>query len=190
MFCFLKNRVFPLYFVIPALLLLSGNALGHSCASLADWLFASNSPESKQYTWKNITVTEVYSHNGNLKEIHLIDPTDSRFFASAWLNHSVLSIAIRTKEGTARSSKLKGFSALEYMFPKFRGNIKSISSVWNYGDNLEKVNQLTTQDTTLNDAIAQTWSANAFRALNFNEFEVVSFQGQDGSYSSIKVRFY
>ncbi|MDZ8263104.1 SpvB/TcaC N-terminal domain-containing protein [Nostoc sp. ChiQUE01b] len=119
------------------------------------------------------------------------DTANQRFYAEGTVSpRGELSISIRTRLETGeRSILLRGAEQFQRILQFFQGKFTSIKGNWQYGTNLARVNELTGQGLTLEQAAAQTWTGQQATAAGFANVHVVASEGTSGAYTSVQVRF-
>jgi hypothetical protein len=75
------------------------------------------------------------------------------------------------------------------MMEHFGDNVRGIRGKWVSGTNLEIVNQLTAQGSSLAEAATRTWTANRARDFGFGRATIVKAEGEPGAYTNIEVSF-
>ncbi len=118
------------------------------------------------------------------------DTAHPRFSIRAYIERGFLRIDMRTvlPDGT-RSTVLNGTQEFSNIVNFFQGQFEGILSNWQYGTNLNRINELTADDMPVDQAARQAWSAQRAAEHGFTQVRVVEQAGTPGNYSVIKVSF-
>jgi hypothetical protein len=129
------------------------------------------------------------SIGGEMYRVH--DAANSKFYAQGRLgSHGELEIDLRTELQTGeKSAALKGREQFRNIVNFFRGGFSAIKGNWQFGTNLDKVNELTARGIPLEEAAAQTWSAEQARGFGFEKVRILEAVGRPGNYTTVKVLF-
>jgi hypothetical protein len=120
------------------------------------------------------------------------DSSNPRFYAEGVVNRrGELSVSIRTTlENGVRSKLLKGYEQFQKIVAFFGNHVQSIKGNWQFGSNLAKINELTIGGKlSLQEAAAQTWTAQQAGAAGFGRITVIGAEGTPGKYTTVQVLF-
>lgn len=91
----------------------------------------------------------------------------------------------------AADSPIRGTELFLRMMNAFGDDAKAIEGVWRKGSlpsiNIDKVNELTGQGVSLEDAVLHAWTVTRARKLGFTKVSVAHQQGSPGNYRKIDV---
>jgi hypothetical protein len=95
----------------------------------------------------------------------------------------------------AEGSPVRGTDMFKQMMEHYGSEVKGIRGFWvsransPTNKNLGKVNQLTGQGMSLEDAVRQAWTANRAKDFGFTNIRIVDHRGTAGNYEMIEVVF-
>jgi hypothetical protein len=97
--------------------------------------------------------------------------------------NGTVTFAIEAGQG----SPIRGTELFDNMMRSFGADAQAIRGVWRAGTNLDKVNELTAQGMSLEEAVQHAWTVTRARRLGFSKTAVVLQEGQPGQYAAIDV---
>jgi hypothetical protein len=129
------------------------------------------------------------SITGVMYRVH--DAANSKFYAQGRLgSHGELEIDLRTELADgSKSTALKGHEQFRNIVNFFKGSFKAIKGNWQFGANLDKVNLLTGQGMSIEEAAGKTWTAEQARSFGYDKIRVADVAGTPGQYTAVKVFF-
>jgi hypothetical protein len=85
---------------------------------------------------------------------------------------------------------VRGTDLFDRMMQHFGDKVQGVWGMWPKGTNLDKVNELTAQGITLQEAVTRTWTANRARAFGFSKAIICEEPvGTPGAYTKVLVKF-
>jgi hypothetical protein len=99
--------------------------------------------------------------------------------------NGVVSFAIEA----GKDSLVSGTEMFSNMMNRFGSRVRGIQGNWSHGDNLARVNALTSAGVPLEQAVSQTWTASRAAMWGLRNAAVQAAEGRPGAYTRVQVLF-
>ncbi len=124
------------------------------------------------------------------KSLLIEDESISECYIVARLTNGRLTFDVRAVDrDTSMRGTVRGRVLFKLMMTHFGSAVGEIMGDWVYGDNLDRVNELSAEGMQVVDAARSTWTGLQCIRHGFEVVHKVSSLGDPGRYSAILVRF-